>query len=94
MRKLAQNRILRLCLGVHDHVFFLELGQAVGYFRGEFRLGFCSPIWSNRRLSATFQHLRVLRRPTGLLPRDAFVHVREADISNEAPPVRTCRSGQ
>ena len=55
-------------LQFHDHVFFLELGQAVGYFHGEFRLGFCSPIWSNCRLSATFQHLRVLRRPTGLIP--------------------------
>jgi hypothetical protein len=27
----------------HD-VFLLELGEAAGYFHGEFRLGFCSPL--------------------------------------------------
>ena len=28
----------------HHDVFLLELGQAGGYFHGEFRLGFCSPL--------------------------------------------------
>jgi hypothetical protein len=30
-------------LQFQDDVFFLELGEAVSYFHGEFRLGFCSP---------------------------------------------------
>ena len=32
-------------LQFHDDVFFLELGEAVGYLHGEFRLGICSPLW-------------------------------------------------
>jgi len=30
-------------LQFQDDVFFLELGEAVSYLPGEFRLGFCSP---------------------------------------------------
>ena len=32
-------------LQLQDDVFPLEFGQAVGYFHGEFRLGFCSPVY-------------------------------------------------
>ena len=31
-------------LQFHHDVFFLELGEAVGYVHGEFRLGICSPV--------------------------------------------------
>ena len=30
-------------LQFHHDMFFLELGEAVGYFHDEFRLGICSP---------------------------------------------------
>jgi hypothetical protein len=66
-------------------MFLLELGEAMGYFHAEFRLGVCAPLWSDRRLSAIFRCLE----GAALLNRTHFSMkkaIAAAKTTNEAGP--------
>ena len=54
----------------HDDFLLLEFGDILRHLHSGVRLSFCTPRWSNRRLTAIFRRLRMPRRSTGrpLLP--------------------------